>query len=126
MPVEEKPVRSLVMLMMEEELPEGLSARKLVMETSKHNVLTAYSAGEGLDLLRRFPAIDAVLLHAGVIDRKPGLIRDVRVIAPSVPIIVASPGENQLPPLADYVIDSHKPHVLVQLLANELQANIDN
>jgi hypothetical protein len=112
--------------MMEEELPEGLSARKLVVETAKHNVLTAYSASDGLGLLRRFPAIDAVLIHAGVLDRKPRLIAEVRLLAPSIPIIVACPGENALPPQANYVIDSHKPHALVQLLANELQASIDN
>ncbi len=119
-------LKSLVLLMMEEELPEGLSARKLVVETAKHNVLTAYSAGDGLDLLRRFPAIDAVLLHASVIDRKPGLIGEVRALAPRVPIIVASPEEHAVPAQADFVIDSHKPHALVQLLANELQADISN
>jgi len=36
-------LKSLVVLMMEEEQPEGLSARKLVVETAKHNVLTAYT-----------------------------------------------------------------------------------
>ena len=53
--------RALVVLMIEEEQPEGLSARKLVVETAKHNVLTAYNAKEGIDLLRCFPNIDVVL-----------------------------------------------------------------
>lgn len=119
-------MKSLVLLMIEEELPEGLSARKLVVESAKHNVLTAYTASEGLELLRRFSGIDAVLLHAAVIDRKPGLIGDVRELAPRVPIIVASPEEHLVPAQADFVIDSHKPHALVQLLANELQADISN
>lgn len=61
-------MRSLVILMIEEEQPEGLSARKLVVETVKHNVLTAYNAQDGIDLLRRFPAVDAVLVHAAQIE----------------------------------------------------------
>ena len=58
-------MKSLVILMIEEEQPEGLSARKLVVETVKHNVLTAYNAEDGIDLLKRFPNVDAVLVHAG-------------------------------------------------------------
>ena len=45
-------------LIVEVEPPEGISARKLVLETAKHNVITAYSAHEGLELFHRFPAID--------------------------------------------------------------------
>ncbi len=59
-------MKSIVMLMIEEEQPEGLSARKLVVETAKHNVLTAYKAEDGIEPLRRFPNIDVVLVHASL------------------------------------------------------------
>ena len=42
-------MKCLVVLMIETEQPEALSARKLVVETAKHNVLTAYDAQSGLD-----------------------------------------------------------------------------
>lgn len=48
-------VTSLVVLMIEAEQPEGISSRKLVVETAKHNVITAYNPETGLKLLRRFP-----------------------------------------------------------------------
>ena len=41
---------------------EALSARKLVLETGKFNVLTAQSFREGLDLFHLFPNISAVIV----------------------------------------------------------------
>jgi hypothetical protein len=41
--------------MAEMEPPEGLSARKLVLETGKFNVITAYSVAEALQTLATFP-----------------------------------------------------------------------
>ena len=114
-------VKSLVILMIEEEQPEGLSARKLVVETVKHNVLTAYSAKDGADLLRRFPAVDAVLVHAAQIAKHPTLLADVKALAPRVPLILASPFALHVAPEADYVVDSHKPQALLKVLGEDLQ-----
>ncbi len=115
-----------VILMMEEEQPEGLSARKLVVETAKHNVLTAYDADEGIDLLRRFPNIDAVLVHARVLEKQPNVLERVKMMCPRTPIILASPGGEQTRPEVSYTVDSHQPIQLVQLLANQLGADISN
>jgi hypothetical protein len=114
-------LRSLVILMIEEEQPEGLSARKLVVETVKHNVLTAYSGNDGIDLLQRFPAVDAVLVHAAQIEKRPNLIREVKTLAQEVPIILASPFAMDGLPEVDFVVDSHKPQELLKLLAEDLQ-----
>ena len=43
----------LVILMIEVEQPEGISARKLILEAARHNVLTAYSGRVGIELLRQ-------------------------------------------------------------------------
>jgi hypothetical protein len=118
-------LRSLVVLMMEEEQPEGLSARKLVVETAKHNVLTSYDADGGMDLLRRFPKVDVVLVHFGLLRKHPGILPDVKHLAPDVPIILASPGGEQFRPEASYVVDSHRPQALIQLLAEKFNANTE-
>jgi hypothetical protein len=115
-------LRSLVILMIEEEQPEGLSARKLVVETVKHNVITAYNAKDGIDLLRRFPAVDAVLVHARQIEKQPTLLAEVKALSPRVPIILASPFAQHSAPEADYVIDSHKPPELLKLLGEDVQS----
>jgi hypothetical protein len=99
---------SLVILMIEEEQPEGLSARKLVVETAKHNVVTAYNAKDGIDLLRRFPAVDAIMVHARLLGTTPDLLQQVSSLA--------SPYADDSRPEANYVVDSHRPHDLVRLL----------
>lgn len=117
-------MKSLVILMMEEEQPEGLSARKLVVETAKHNVITAYNANDGLDLLKRFPNVDIVLVHAGLTLKRPAILSEVRTLCPGKPIILATPFANDSRPEADFVVDSHRPHDLVKLLARDLHIQI--
>lgn len=119
-------MRSLVILMIEEEQPEGLSARKLVVETVKHNVLTAYNAKDGMDLLRRFPNVDAVLVHVGQLHKQPGLLTDVRKVCPDKPIVLASPFAEESSPEANFVVDSHKPQALLKILGEDLQADVSN
>ena len=120
MPNGQNPMHSLVVLMIEHEQPEGLSSRKLVVETAKHNVLTAYTPEDGLELLRRFPAVDLILVHAAVLDNEP-LITQFRAIAPAAPVVVATPNSAQTFPGADFVISSHDPQALIDLLAQEFQ-----
>jgi len=111
-------VASIVILMMEEEQPEGLSARKLVVETAKHNVLTAYNLPNGLDLLHRFPNVDAILVHSHLLRDKPDLLAEVRRTCPGKPIIFATPYASEKRPEVDYVVDSHKPSDLLNLIAS--------
>ena len=118
---EEDDLPSLVVLMMEAEQPEGLSARKLVVETAKHNVLTAYCAKEGLRLLERFPAVDAVLVHGSILENHPEVLSETRELAPDVPIILAAPFGNLRNAHADFIIDSHNPQELLRLLTTEIE-----
>ena len=114
-------MKSLVVLMIEHEQPEGLSARKLVVETAKHNVITAYNPDTGLALLRRFPKVDLVLIHATVLDHLP-LIPQVREIS-DVPIVIATPHENAQYEGANFIISSHEPQSLLNLLATAFGAD---
>ncbi len=111
--------------MIEMEQPEGLSARKLIVETAKHNVLTAYSAEDGLGLLQRFPSIDAVLIHA-LVESCEQVLASVRQHSPAMPIIVASPVPDQFYPEATYVVPSHEPAALLLLLATNFGVSIRN
>ncbi len=112
---------SLVVLMIEAEQPEGLSARKLVVETAKHNVLTAYTKDDGIGLLRRFPNVDAILVHGALVETSPDLLSEIRELAPDTPIILAAPFGNLRSPLADFIIDSHHPQDLLRLLTQEIK-----
>jgi hypothetical protein len=112
--------------MIEEEQPEGLSARKLVVETVKHNVITAYTGRDGIDLLRRFPAVDAVLVHAAQIEKRPNLLAEVKELAPHLPIILASPFAQHVAAEANYVVDSHKPQALLKVLGEDMQGEMQS
>lgn len=112
--------------MIEPEQPEALSARKLVVETAKHNVITAYDPAEGIDLLRRFPNVDAVFVHVHCLERHSGLLKEIKKLAPGVPLVVASPAAINTTPEADFIIDSHQPQAMVQMLEGPLQASVDN
>ncbi len=119
-------MRSLVILMIEEEQPEGLSARKLVVETVKHNVITAYTAEDGVNLLTRFPNVDAVLVHVGQLHKRPSLISQIRHLCPDKPIVLASPFAEESSPGVTFVVDSHKPQALLKLLGEDLQGELSN
>jgi hypothetical protein len=106
--------------MLEAEQPEGLSSRKLVVETAKHNVLTAYSAENGLNLLRRFPNVDVVLVHEALLEEHPGLFEEIRKECAKVPIILASPFARTRRDGCDYFVDSLHPQALLTLLNEEL------
>ena len=115
--------RSLVLLMIEHEQPEGLSARKLVVETAKHNVLTAYNPEEGLALYERFPNVDAVLIH-GLLENCEGLIGKVLEKNSDMPVIVAAPTERRGYAGARHVVSSREPAKLLDLLAREFDASV--
>ena len=117
----ESAVPSLVILMIESEQPEGLSARKLVAETAKHNVLTAYTPDDGIGLLQRFPNVDVILVHGPLIEQNPGILESVREMAPEIPIVLAAPFGNMSSPHANYVVDSHHPEDLLFLLTTEIR-----
>lgn len=120
--------KRLTILMIEVEQPEGLTARKLVAETMKHNVITAYSGEEGLDLFRR-NSCDVVLVHS----RLGGMgaaevIRSVRAEEPDVPVLVVLPSDDAengpgVPPGATATVRPHHVEDLVEFL-NEASMKI--
>jgi DNA-binding response OmpR family regulator len=103
--------------MAEVEPPEGLSARKLVLETGKFNVLTAYSGEEAVRTFRRFPTVDALILHTSLRDLQcEDVIRRIREIKQDTRIIVLTPSVTSHCKGADHHVSSHEPVELLALL----------
>jgi response regulator RpfG family c-di-GMP phosphodiesterase len=117
----------VIVLMIEIEQPEGLSARKLVLETAKHNVITAYNGKMGIQLLKRFSDVDAVVVHVDVQDLPfSEVVRQVREIQPNIPIIALSPIGSIALEGVNYVIPSHEPQAILKVLADHFNASTSN
>lgn len=77
------------LLVLDVEHANSISTRKLVFETAKLNVITAYSCKEGLAELDRFPAVDAIVLN-GSLSREAGFEALVQALErhPAVKVVV--------------------------------------
>jgi CheY-like chemotaxis protein len=104
-------------LVIDREFPGSISTRKLVIETAKFNVLTAYSGKEAFDVFNRFPAISGVVLDGGLEDIPCGeLARQIKAVQPNLPIIVISTPGFAGCPEADYQLESFDPAKLLEIL----------
>lgn len=104
-------------LVIDREFPGSISTRKLVIETAKFNVLTAYSGKEALELFKRFSAVSGIVLDGGLDDVScSDVAREVKQLQPKMPIIViAAPGFTGCPE-ADYQLESFEPAKLLEIL----------
>ena len=104
-------------LVIDREFPGSISTRKLVIETAKFNVLTAYSGREALGIFKRFPAVDGVVLDGGIEDITPEELTDeLKSIQPKIPVIVITvPGFDGCP-RADFQLESFSPAKLLEIL----------
>lgn len=106
-------------LVVDREFPGSISTRKLVIETAKFNVLTAYDAREGIQTLKRFPNVDGVVIDAPRDDMTcEELIDRLRAIRPDVTIIVTTPNANPLCGEDVHYVESFDPKSLLALLQN--------
>jgi DNA-binding NtrC family response regulator len=105
------------LLVIDREHSGTISTRKLVIESAKLNVITAYSGAEALEAFDRFPAVDGVILNASVTGIPCfEIISKLHQRAPKLPIIVVQgPGGPECPG-ADHYIDSFDPVKLLELL----------
>lgn len=117
------PTHRLAFLIVESEPHEGLSTRKLLIETAKHNVLTAYSAQEGIHMLSRFPEVDAVVFDMDVSDMAcENFVTAVRKLRPQIKAIALASSDGLAvrgSRCADFVISSHQPAELLDILEKE-------
>jgi CheY-like chemotaxis protein len=104
-------------LVIDREFPGSISTRKLVIETAKFNVLTAYTGKEALEIFRRFPAVNGVVLDGGIDDVScADVASELKQISPACPIIViAAPGFTGCPQ-SDFQLESFDPAKLLEIL----------
>src|SRR5947209_11404356 len=104
-------------LMAEVEPPEGLSARKLVLETGKFNVITAYTGQEAVRMFAKFPTVDAVILHTSLSDLPCDEVANkIREIRNDVTIVVLTAAHGHHCEGVEYHVNSHEPQELLNLL----------
>lgn len=107
----------LSFLIIETEPSQGLSTRKLLLESAKHNVITAYSGKEGIEMFKRFPNVDAICIDAELNDLSGSdVAKKVRSANPKIRVVGLSPRLAARCDWADQTIDSHDPAALLKLL----------
>ena len=96
---------------------EGISARKLVLETALFNVITAYDGPGAMALLDKFPNVDAVVVHTGLGETYYRQILDAAVASnPKRFTILLSPDGLVSHPSAHISLCSQDPKQLLDFL----------
>jgi hypothetical protein len=109
------------LLIVEPELGESLSTRKLVLESAKFNVLTAHSEREFLEILHAFPKVSAAVVHSLIHEGwADGMLEEAKKINAGIYTILLSPHIDVKSSHADRVIDSHDPETLLQAARDRL------
>jgi CheY-like chemotaxis protein len=104
-------------LVVDREHSASISTRKLVIESAKFNVLTAYSGEEAIATLRAFPGVDAVVVDGGMRGMTCAeLVPALRGIRKDVVIIAVDPRRDNPCSGADYTLESYAPEPLLDLL----------
>ena len=111
-------------LILDREWPGNISTRKLVIETAKLNVITAYKPHEALEMLRRFPNVDGVVIDTSLEKGSCGeLIDELRGISPGMPMITVSPSGNDPCGKEQYHVSSFNPTALLEVLHKITKGN---
>lgn len=105
-------------LVVDREYPGNISTRKLVIETAKFNVITAYDAEEAIACLKRFPNVDGVVVNAAIGNDEEcrTLIKGLRKIVPGIEIVVTSAGGFRRCDHNEHYVDSLDPKQLLDCL----------
>jgi DNA-binding NtrC family response regulator len=104
-------------LIAEPEPSESISARKLVLETAKFNVITAYSGREAEELLHQFPNVSAFIIHSGIDDVPcQALALLAKKLNPEMPVILLATHMGHSCEGVDHHVSSHSPEDLLELL----------
>ena len=104
----------LAFLIVEAEPGQGLSTRKLLIESAKHNVLTAYSAKEGLKMFKRFPKVDVVVIDSELKDNER-LAREVKEQNLDIRVVCLAARVGAKAPWADQTANPHDPAQLLEM-----------
>ena len=98
-------------LVVDREFAGSISTRKLVLETAKFNVITAYSYEEALATLEAFPRIHGVIVTADRNREGEGFLHAVRNRHPEIKRLLT--GELPDGTVADVHVESFAPEKLL-------------
>lgn len=105
-------------LVIDREFPSSISTRKLVLETAKYNVITAYTSTEALQMLKRFPNVDGIVMDASGHDEPcADLVSNIRKIAGNIKIVLTSGRSYVECGDVDLHLDNYDPRKLLDALA---------
>lgn len=105
----------LAFLIIETEPSQNLSTRKLLLESAKHTVINAFGPEEGLQLFRRFPNVDAVIVDSEM-NGCSRVAKMIREQSPNIPVICLDTRIGAKSSWADKTISSHDPAALLKML----------
>jgi CheY-like chemotaxis protein len=104
-------------LVIDHEFPDSISTRKLVLETAKYNVITAYSGTEAVETLKRFPNVTGIVMNEAVTGMDcASLVKELRAVRSDVLLIVTSSRGVTDCVMADHQLDNFDPASLLKLL----------
>ena len=105
-------------IILDYDFPGSISARKLVIESAKLNVITAYSQQEAIDTLQRYRGVDGVVLNAQVEGRLScrELVETLRKVRGDVPVITVSASGHDPCGGEDFHVSSYDPRQLLSVL----------
>jgi response regulator RpfG family c-di-GMP phosphodiesterase len=104
-------------LVIDHEFPDSISTRKLVLETAKYNVLTAYSGAEAVEAFKLYPNVSGIVMNEAVTGMDcAALVKELRTIRPDVLLIVTSSRGTTDCVVADHQLDNFDPASLLTLL----------
>ncbi len=103
-------------LVVDSEHSGAISTRKLVLETAKYNVITAYSCDEAAAELERFPRVDAVVMNESMPGEAcQGFLEGLRERLPEVKLLIVG-DYGRFGNLADRVVPGFMPAELLLAL----------
>jgi len=104
-------------LVIDRETSSGISTRKLIIETAKFNVVTAYSSKEAIETLKKYPSLDGVVLDAGMEDMPAEeLMASLKQLQPKITVILVCTPRSAPCQGADHTLESFDPRRLLALL----------
>jgi len=105
-------------LVLDNEFPFSISSRKLVIETAKLNVITAYSSEEAIETFERFPLVNGVVINSELQGKTScsEVIEKLREVSSNVPIITVSPSGQDRCGGEQFHVSSYDPKQLLDVL----------
>jgi DNA-binding NtrC family response regulator len=104
-------------LVVDPEHSGSISTRKLVIESAKFNVITAYSSQEAIDTFRKYPAVDGVVIDADMEDMATDkFVQSIKKINSRLPVIIVGYPSKGSSEDADHQLETFEPRRLLDLL----------